>query len=74
MENEEFRFPTLFQKILKENDISYGIMSKMTGISKSAICNYANGYRTPDIQTGCRIVKSLGLDLDIIEKIFQPCN
>lgn len=65
-------YPTMMMKIMKDEDLSYGIVSKMTGLSKSAVYNYSYGYRQPDISTACKIIRALQLDISSIETLFLP--
>lgn len=63
---------TKFKMILLQKGLSYGIVSKMTGIAKSTISNYANGYRKPDFKTACQLINLLDIDKDKMEELFDP--
>ena len=47
------------QDIMNEQEISYGKLSKQTGVSKSALHNIANFYQSPTQDTMIAIAKGL---------------
>jgi len=65
-------YETLLKKIMEERGTSCRILSIMTGIPRSTLSNYVIGRRAPDIQTACKIIKVLQLDVSIIDKLFEP--
>lgn len=65
-------YETYFKKLIDERGYSYNIISSLTGIPRSTISNYASGRRKPDIQTACRIMKALNIDISLIGKLFEP--
>lgn len=67
-------YETLLKKILEEKGVSLYILSRLTGISRQSLSNYANGKREPDIPTAVKIIKALQLDEMIIYRLFEPCN
>jgi len=68
------KYETLFKKIILERGLSYNVVAKMTGLNKNTISNYANGYRTPDLDTTCVILNCLGLEANSIYNLFKPCD
>lgn len=49
------------QDIMNEREISYGALSKQTGISKSALYKIANFYQSPTQDTMIAIARGLGM-------------
>ena len=72
MRMAKIKYETKLKMIIVERGLSYGIVSKMTGIPKSTISNYANGYRTPDYRTACRLIDILDIDIDVFATLFDP--
>lgn len=70
--NQAPMYPTKFKQILEEKNISYSTVSDLSGITRQALCNYANGIRKPDIQTACIIIRVLCLKIEDIENLFEP--
>lgn len=66
------QYETLLKKIIEEKGWSYRMISVMTGIARSTISNYALGKRVPDVQTACKIIKVLQLDMSLIDRLFEP--
>lgn len=66
------KYETLFKKIILDKGLSYNIVSKMTGIPKSTIGNYAIGARKPDLHSVCTIMRALQLESDLIYSLFEP--
>lgn len=71
---QSVRYPTKFKKIIEERKLTYGSLSAVTGITRQALGNYALGLRKPDIHTACIIIRTLNLDISIIETLFEPTN
>lgn len=65
-------YPTKFKMIIEKRNVSYGTLSAVTGLTRQALYNYANGLRKPDIQTACLIIKTLNLGINEIETLFEP--
>lgn len=65
-------YNTLFEKIMEERDLSYNVISIKTGISKTALWNYAKGTRVPDLNNAILILKGLNLSINYIEFLFKP--
>lgn len=62
---------TYLKKLLIERGISYGMLAKVTGISKSCIYYYANGLRKPDVDSALKIIEALRLDYVELSKLFK---
>ena len=48
------------------------MIARMSGVTRAAISNYANGLRKPDIDTAGKIIRALQLNNDIIWTLFEP--
>lgn len=68
------KYETLFKKIIVEKELSYRIISRITGISRTSLCNYANGYRKPDLETACQIIRKMQFDSELIFTLFEPTD
>ena len=62
---------TLFKKIIEDKNLTYGVVSKITGVPKSSINNYANGNRIPDVNVAVHIMETLGIDINLIGELFK---
>lgn len=62
---------TYLKKILTERGISYGMLAKVTGLSKTCVYYYVNGLRKPDIDSALKIFNALRLDYSELGKLFD---
>lgn len=67
-----YSYPTKLKKIMEEKGLNCSILSRMTGLTRTAVSNYANGIRKPDICTAGRIIKALQLNSDAFWTLFEP--
>ena len=65
-------YPTKLKKIIEEKGLTYNMIARMSGVTRAAISNYANGLRKPDIDTAGKIIRALQLNNDIIWTLFEP--
>lgn len=65
-------YPTKLKKIIEEKGLTYNMIARMSGVTRAAISNYANGFRKPDIDTAGKIIRALQLNNDIIWTLFEP--
>lgn len=65
-------YPTKLKKIIEEKGLTYNMIARMSGVTRAAISNYANGLRKPDIDTAGKIIRVLQLNNDIIWTLFEP--
>ena len=65
-------YPTRFKMIIEQREASYSALAAVTGLTRQSLCNYANGIRKPDISTACLIIRTLNLNINDIETLFEP--
>lgn len=70
--NKIVTYETLFKKIIVERSLSYGVVSKITGLPRSTISNYANGNRVPDYRTVIKLIKDLHINPELFDTLFDP--
>lgn len=56
-------FKVILREKMEEKGISVRKLSKITGLSNPAICNYLAGRRTPKITDADKMLESLGATL-----------
>lgn len=54
------------KKVMEESGVSATALAEMTGITKTAIWNYASGRNSPDPETLCILADALDCSLDML--------
>lgn len=67
-----YTYPTKLKKIMEEKGLNCSMISRMTGLTRTAISNYANGIRKPDISTAGKIIRALQMDSNAFWTLFEP--
>lgn len=67
-----YSYPTKLKKIIEEKGLTYSMVACLSGVTRAAISNYANGIRKPDIATAGKIIRALQLNNDVVWTLFEP--
>ena len=72
-DSQTYRYPTMLKQIMELRGIRYDEFADNLGIGRSTLYLYANGKRVPPVDIAIFMADILGLRLDNLRRLFEPC-